>query len=86
MLMLKGVLDCPELPLNVSRSYLQNNGYVSKISAHIVKKVCDKLNGMFGTDRENYEKMWNDLKIFVEYASLRDCNFYDRVKDSILRP
>lgn len=86
MLMLKGVLDCPELPLNVSRSYLQNNGYVSKISAHIVKKVCDKLNGMFGTDRENYEKMWNDLKIFVEYASLRDRKFYDRVKDSILLP
>ncbi len=86
LLMLKGVLDCPELPLNVSRSYLQNSGYVAKISAHIVKKVCDKLNGMFNTDRPAYEKLWNDIKIFAEYASLRDRKFYDRVKDSILLP
>lgn len=86
MLMLKGVLDCPELPLNVSRSYLQNNGYVSRISTHIVKKVCDKINSLFSTDREGYEKMWDDLKIFVEYASLRDHKFYDRVKNSILLP
>lgn len=86
MLMLKGVLDCPELPLNVSRSYLQNSGYVSKISAHIVKKVCDKLNGMFNTEREAYEKLWDSLKLFVEYASLRDRKFYDRVKNSVLFP
>lgn len=86
MLMLKGVLDCPELPLNVSRSYLQNNSYVSKISAHIVKKVCDKLNSMFNTERESYEKLWDDLKMFIEYASLRDRKFYDRVKGSILLP
>jgi len=84
--MLKGVLDCPELPLNVSRSYLQNNAYVSKVSAHIVKKVCDKLNSLFGTERESYEKMWEDLKLFVEYASIRDRKFYDRVKGSILLP
>ena len=86
MLMLKGVLDCPELPLNVSRSYLQNNGYVSKISSHIVKKICDKLNGLFNTDREGYEKMWQDIKIFVEYSAMRDRKFYDRVKNSILLP
>lgn len=86
MLMLKGVLDCPELPLNVSRSYLQTNGYVSKISAHIVKKVCDKLNSMFNTGREDYEKLWGDLKLFTEYACIRDRKFYDRVKGSILLP
>lgn len=86
MLMLKGVLDCPELPLNVSRSYLQNNAYVTKVSSHIVKKVCDKLNSMFNTDRENYEKLWPDIKLFAEYASLRDRKFYDRVKDSLLLP
>ena len=82
--MLKGVLDCPELPLNVSRSYLQNSGYVAKISAHIVKKVADKLNSMFQNDREGYEKIWRDLKTFVEYGCMRDRKFYDRVKDSIL--
>lgn len=86
MLMLKGVLDCPELPLNVSRSYLQNSAYVSKLSAHIVKKVCDKLCGMFNTDRENYEKLWEDIKLFVEYACLRDRKFYDRVKSALLLP
>ncbi len=84
LLMLKGVLDCPELPLNVSRSYLQNSGYVSKISAHITKKVADKLVSMFNNDREGYEKIWRDVKTFVEYASLRDKKFYDRVKSAIL--
>ncbi len=84
MLMLKGVLDCPELPLNVSRSYLQNNTYVSKVSAHIVKKVADKLNSLYNTEREKYEGLWRDLKTFVEYASLRDRKFYDRVKGSVL--
>ncbi|MBE6612172.1 MAG: molecular chaperone HtpG [Ruminococcaceae bacterium] len=84
LLMLKGVLDCPELPLNVSRSYLQNSGYVAKISAHIVKKVADKLNSMFNLERENYEKLWDDLKTFVEYGCLRDQKFYDRVKGSVI--
>ncbi|MCQ2429158.1 MAG: molecular chaperone HtpG, partial [Clostridia bacterium] len=72
LLMLKGVLDCPELPLNVSRSYLQNNTYVSKVSAHIVKKVSDKLNSLCDTQREEYEKVWDSIKTFVEYACMRD--------------
>lgn len=84
LLMLKGVLDCPELPLNVSRSYLQTNTYVSKVSAHIVKKVADKLNAMLANEREEYEKIFDDIRGFIEYASLRDRKFYDRVKDSIL--
>ncbi len=84
MLMLKGVLDCPELPLNVSRSYLQNSAYVAKMSAHIVKKVADKLNGMFNNDREKYEKLWDDIKTFIEYGCMRDRKFYDRVKGSLL--
>ncbi|MBQ7346975.1 MAG: molecular chaperone HtpG [Clostridia bacterium] len=84
LLMLKGVLDCPELPLNVSRSYLQNNTYVAKVSAHIVKKVADKLNSLCNTAREEYEKVWNDIRTFVEYACMRDRKFYDRVKDSLL--
>ncbi|MBE6565317.1 MAG: molecular chaperone HtpG [Ruminococcaceae bacterium] len=84
MLMLKGVLDCPELPLNVSRSYLQNSAYVSKMSAHIVKKVADKLNSMFNTEREKYEQIWNDIKVFVEYGCMKDRKFYDRVKNSLL--
>ena len=77
--MLKGVLDCPELPLNVSRSYLQNSGYVTKISSHIIKKVADKLNSMFNNDRKNYESIWRDLKTFVEYGCMRDKKFYDSV-------
>lgn len=84
LLMLKGVLDCPELPLNVSRSYLQNSGYVSKISAHITKKVADKLNSMFQNDRKSYEDIWRDLKTFVEYGCMRDRKFYDKVSSSIL--
>ena len=84
LLLLKGVVDCPELPLNVSRSYLQTNGYVSKISAHIVKKVCDKLNSLFNTEREKYEKMWDNIKLFAEYGCVRDEKFYSRVKDSML--
>ena len=86
LLMLRGVLDCPELPLNVSRSYLQNNGYVTKIAAHIVKKVADKLNGMMNTERENYEKIYDDIKVFVEYGCMRDKKFYDRVKGSVIFP
>lgn len=84
LLMLRGVLDCPELPLNVSRSYLQSNGYVAKISAHIVKKVADKLCGMFANDRAGYEALWQDLSAFVEYGSLREKKFFDRVKGAVL--
>ena len=84
LLMLKGVLDCPELPLNVSRSYLQNNTYVSRVAAHITKKVADKLNSLCNVAREEYEKVWNDIRTFVEYACMRDRKFYDRVKDSLL--
>ncbi len=84
LLMLKGVLDCPELPLNVSRSYLQDSEYVKKISAHIVKKVCDKLAGLHNTDLEKYQSFWEDIKIFVEYGCIKDKKFYDRMKDIVL--
>lgn len=84
LLMLKGVLDCPELPLNVSRSYLQTNTYVAKVSAHIVKKVADKLKSLCRDEREHYEKVFDDIKTFVEYACIRDGKFYDRVKESLL--
>ena len=84
MFLLKGVIDCPDLPLNVSRSYLQSNGYVTKISAHIVKKVSDKINSLFGTQREKLEGFWSDVKPFVEYACIRDEKFFTRVKDSVL--
>ncbi len=84
LMILKGVLDCPELPLNVSRSYLQANGYVAKISAHIVKKMADKLTGMYNTAREEYEKIWHDIKPFVEYGCMKDTKFADRVNDVLL--
>ena len=84
LMLLKGVIDCPDLPLNVSRSYLQNSGYVTKISAHIVKKVADKLNSMFTGDRKNYESIWRDIKTFVEYGCMRDKKFYDRLEKSVL--
>lgn len=86
LLMLRGVLDCPELPLNVSRSYLQNNSYVSKVSAHITKKVADKLNALFNNEREHFGEIWGDIKTFIEYGCIRDRKFYDRVKGSILLP
>ncbi len=86
LLMLKGVLDCPELPLNVSRSYLQTNTYVSKVSAHIVKKVADKLYALCNTDREKYSSIWSDIGPFIEYACMKDKKFYDRVKGAILLP
>lgn len=86
LLMLKGVLDCPELPLNVSRSYLQTNTYVSKVSAHIVKKVADKLCGLCNTDREKYESIWKDIGPFIEYACMKDRKFYDRTKKALLLP
>lgn len=84
LLMLRGALDCPELPLNVSRSYLQDNAYVRKIGQHIVKKVCDKLNVLLNNDRETYEKIYDDIRVFIEYACLREKKFYDRVKDSLM--
>ena len=84
LLMLRGVLDCPELPLNVSRSYLQNSAYVTKVSQYIVKKVADKLTGMFKNEREKYEGLWKDLKTFVEYGAICEHKFYDRVKDALL--
>ena len=84
LLMIKGVLDCPELPLNVSRSYLQNNTYVARVAAHITKKVADKLNSLCNVAREEYEKVWNDIRTFVEYACMRDRKFYDRTKDYLL--
>ncbi len=80
----RGVLDCPELPLNVSRSYLQNDAYVRKIAAHISKKVADKLNAMFNNDRENLQKNWADMKTYFEYACMRDEKFGDKVRNSIL--
>lgn len=86
LLMLRGVLDCPELPLNVSRSYLQSNGYVKKIAAFIVKKVADKLVSMKENDREGYEKIWNDIRLFTEYSCICDEKFYDRAKDAMLLP
>lgn len=70
--------------MNVSRSYLQNNTYVSKVSAHIVKKVADKLNNLCANERETFENVWSDIRTFVEYACMRDRKFYDRVKDSLL--
>ncbi len=84
LIMLKGVIDCPELPLNVSRSYLQNNTYVAKVSAHIVKKIADKICNLCANQREQYEKMWPDIRTFIEYAALRDRKFFDRVKNSVL--
>jgi len=86
LLMLKGVLDCPELPLNVSRSYLQTNTYVSKVSAHIVKKVADKLSALCNNDREKYESIWKDIGPFIEYACMKDKKFYDRTKKALLLP
>lgn len=84
LLMLKGCLDCPDLPLNVSRSFLQNEGYVQKISAHITKKVADKLQLLFKKDREGYNKYWDDIHPFVKFGCLREDKFYDRVKDIII--
>ncbi|MBQ9783417.1 MAG: molecular chaperone HtpG [Clostridia bacterium] len=86
LLMLKGVLDCPELPLNVSRSYLQTNTYVSKVSAHIVKKVADKLCALCNNDREKYAEIWRDISPFIEYACMKDKKFYDRTKGALLLP
>ncbi len=84
LMLLKGTIDCPDLPLNVSRSALQNDGFVTKISDYITKKVADKLTGMCKTDREKYEKYWDDISPFVKYGCLRDEKFEERMNDAIL--
>ncbi|OPX46258.1 chaperone protein HtpG [Ruminiclostridium hungatei] len=84
LLLLKGVLDCPDLPLNVSRSFLQNDGYVNKISSHITKKVADKLTSLYEKERDNYNKYWDDINPFVKYGCIREDKFYDRVKDILI--
>ena len=84
LMVLKGVIDCPDLPLNVSRSALQNDGFVNKIADYISKKVADKLNGMFKTDRENYEKYWDDISPFIKFGCLKDEKFGEKMKNSML--
>lgn len=84
LMLLKGVIDCPDLPLNVSRSFLQNDGTVKKLSAHITKKVADKLTGLFNTERETYEKYWDDIHPFVKFGCMKDAKFYDAVKKALL--
>lgn len=84
LLLLKGVIDCPDLPLNVSRSALQNDGFVKKISDYITKKVADKLSGMCKTDKENYEKYWDDISPFIKFGCIRDQKFNDKMKDYII--
>lgn len=84
LMLLKGVIDCPDLPLNVSRSALQNDGFVKKISDYISKKVADKLTGMCKTDRENYEKYWDDISPFIKFGCIKDSKFSERIMDYIL--
>ena len=84
LLLLKGVIDCPDLPLNVSRSALQNDGFVKKISDYITKKVADKLTGMCKTDRENYEKYWDDINPFIKFGCLKDEKFAEKMNDYII--
>ena len=84
LMLLKGVIDCPDLPLNVSRSALQNDGFVKKISEYITKKVADKLIGMCKTDKENYEKYWDDISPFIKFGCLKDTKFCDKMNDYIL--
>lgn len=84
LMLLKGVIDCADFPLNVSRSFLQNDGYVRRISTHITKKVADRLTGMFKTDRAAYESFWPDIHPFIKYGVMRDEKFADRMKDCLL--
>lgn len=84
LMLLKGTIDCPDLPLNVSRSFLQNDGYVKKISAHITKKVADKLCELFKKEREKFNSYWEDINMFIKYGCIRDEKFYDKVKDIML--
>ena len=84
LLLLKGILDCPDMPLNVSRSALQNDGYVEKMNAYITKKVADKLNQLFKTDRSAFEGFWDDINIFIKYGCMKEEKLYDKVKDILL--
>ncbi|MBQ8159545.1 MAG: molecular chaperone HtpG [Clostridia bacterium] len=84
LMLLKGVIDCPDIPLNVSRSFLQNDGYVKRISGHITKKVADKLTSLYNTARPDYESYWDDIGPFVRYGCIMDQKFYDQVKDVLL--
>ena len=84
LLLLKGTIDCPDLPLNVSRSFLQVDSQVRKISKHIVKKVSDKLNSIFKNDREKYNEFWDDIQVFIKYGCVTDESFYDKIKDSLI--
>lgn len=84
LLLLKGVLDCPDMPLNVSRSALQNDGYIEKMNTYITKKVADKLTQLFKNERSTYEGFWNDIGIFIKYGCMREEKFYDKAKDALL--
>ncbi len=84
LMLLKGTIDCPDLPLNVSRSFLQNDGYVKKIASHITKKVADKLCELFKKEREKFNTYWEDINMFIKYGCIRDEKFYDKVKDIML--
>ncbi len=84
LLLLKGVLDCPDMPLNVSRSALQNDGYVEKMNSYITKKVADKLNQLFKADRTTYEGFWDDIGMFFKYGCMREEKLYDKIKDALL--
>ncbi len=84
LMLLKGVIDCPDLPLNVSRSALQNDGFVKKIADYITKKVADKLSGMCKTEKEAYEKYWDDISPFIKFGCLKDDKFCEKINDYIL--
>lgn len=84
LLLLKGVIDCPDLPLNVSRSFLQNDGFTGKISDYITRKIADKLNGLFKNERENFEKFWDDINPFIKFGILKDEKFYQRVEKIVI--
>ena len=82
--LLKGAIDCPDIPLNVSRSFLQNDGYVKKLSSYITRKVADRLKTLFNKDRESYEKYWEDINPFIKFGCMKDEGFYDQVKDILI--
>ena len=84
LMLLNGVIDCPDIPLNVSRSFLQNDKQVQKISKHIVKKVADKLTALFNTDRERYEKCWNDISTFIKFGCIKENDFYEKVEKILI--
>ena len=84
LLLLKGVMDCPDLPLNVSRSALQNDGYAQKMSNYITKKVADKLNQLFKNERQTYEGFWDNISLFIKFGCMREEKLYDKIKDSLL--